>query len=209
MEKTIDGTRYKVMRLPDPLLVHWIVNPGLAINELIFGQRMPAEWLIEQDTDRPLGLRQYVQCPSCQTVTNYRRWVRSKQRFGNWFGLACPSCAGKIPTLLNLFSRLVVLLLYPVLWPIRRRFEANALARNAEKLRAVPDIVEGNEAVGRPAVAAGIKFGVAMALIFWVQKGIGGDLDGAALLFGLAKGAGCGLAFGILMAIFSGHSPTR
>ena len=40
-EMDFDTNKYKVWKLPHPMLIHWVLNPGLAFNELILGQRVP------------------------------------------------------------------------------------------------------------------------------------------------------------------------
>ena len=65
-----DKNKYKVWKLPHPMLIHWILNPGLAFNELILGQRIPKITLIDKTSDAPLMERQYVPCPhSTQFIT--------------------------------------------------------------------------------------------------------------------------------------------
>ncbi len=46
-----DKEKYKVWKLPHPMLLHWIINPGLAFNELILGQRIPKITLIDKTSD--------------------------------------------------------------------------------------------------------------------------------------------------------------
>ena len=36
-----DKEKYKVYTWKNWMMLHWILNPGLAINELILGQRVP------------------------------------------------------------------------------------------------------------------------------------------------------------------------
>jgi hypothetical protein len=45
----IDETKYKIWTWKNPLMLHWIINPGLAINELILGQRIPKITLVEKN----------------------------------------------------------------------------------------------------------------------------------------------------------------
>ena len=82
----IDHNKYKVWKLPNLLLVHWILNPGLAFNELILGQRMPKVTLIDKTSDVPLMEKQYIPCPHCGAIHNGLIWSK-KNAFGNWFGI--------------------------------------------------------------------------------------------------------------------------
>ncbi len=135
MKREIEGKRYKVWKLPNLILVHWILNPGIAIVELIFGQRTPKVILIDQESSDSLFHRQYVECPHCGKLTNAIVWQNAKRQFGNWYGLACPNCEEKIPTLLNVFSRIILLPLFPVLKPIEKALGSHFLVKQASALR--------------------------------------------------------------------------
>jgi hypothetical protein len=98
---------------------HMILNPGLAFNELIFGQRNPQQIYVCKSCPLPMADRGYVHCPSCGVFHAGRIWSE-KNAFGNWLGLVCPSCRAPIPCLWNLTSRVLLLLTAPLWWlPIR------------------------------------------------------------------------------------------
>ena len=44
-----DKEKYKILGWKNLLILHWIINPGLAFNELIFGQTIPKVMLIERE----------------------------------------------------------------------------------------------------------------------------------------------------------------
>jgi hypothetical protein len=121
----IDRQRYEVWQLPKGLLLHWVLNPGLVVNELLLGQRIPKITLIDRDTTRPLVERQSVPCPHCGTLHDARLWS-GKRAFHNWFGYYCPRCGDTIPCLWNVFSLLLLALTAPLwLWfrkPMRERW---------------------------------------------------------------------------------------
>ena len=50
------------------------IEPGLAINELILGQRHQKVMLVDKTSDAPLMERQYVPCPECNALTDARVW---------------------------------------------------------------------------------------------------------------------------------------
>jgi hypothetical protein len=108
-----DRAKYKVQKLPNPMLLHWILNPGLAVVECVFGQRVPSVTLIDKTSDAPLIERMYYPCPSCHALNDARLWTKKPR--GNWFGLVCPKCGGKIPCLWNVFSLLLLAVTLP-LW---------------------------------------------------------------------------------------------
>lgn len=112
----IDGKNYQVWNWKHHTMLHYVINPGLVINELVLGQRAPRAIYFDLDSDKPLMERQYVRCPHCQTMHDGRTWsVQNKNAFKNWFGLYCPSCGEIIPCLRNYTSWLVLAITYP-LW---------------------------------------------------------------------------------------------
>jgi hypothetical protein len=53
-------------------MLHWILNPGLAINELILGQRVPKVRLEDKTIDKPRIERVLIPCPHCETLHDGR-----------------------------------------------------------------------------------------------------------------------------------------
>lgn len=109
---TYDDTRYKRWALPHPMLLHWIINPGLAFNEVILGQRIPKLMLIDQTSTKPLMERTFVPCPECGALHDGRLWAKGKA-FGHWFGYVCPDCTKVIPCLRNLTSFVLLAVTFP------------------------------------------------------------------------------------------------
>lgn len=120
------GRDYSVWILPHPLLLHWVLNPGLAFNELVFGQRVPAMTFFCRECPGPLMERQYVYCHGCRVFHPGMIWSRSCG-FGNWLGPVCLDCGEPIPSLWNLTSRLVLAVAFPLCWALRR-YEGRYLA---------------------------------------------------------------------------------
>jgi hypothetical protein len=115
-----------------PVMLHWQVNPGLALNELVFGQRIPATLFLCQACDAPLADRTWVVCVQCQRVISGSQWSAGTA-FGNWLGLVCPHCGGEVPSLRNWTAALITWVSAPVWWlvhaPLKRRYLAWAHAR--------------------------------------------------------------------------------
>ncbi|HVK61331.1 MAG TPA: hypothetical protein VM432_07265 [Bdellovibrionales bacterium] len=128
-----DTAKYKIQKLPHPMLLHWVLNPGLVFNEIVLGQRVPAVHLIDRDKTKPLMERSFVPCPTCNHIHDGRLWAK-KAGFGNWFGLVCPNCKEKIPCIWNVFSLLVLALTFPIWMPIKARFEKTALEWQVRRL---------------------------------------------------------------------------
>lgn len=90
--------------------LNWILNPGLALNELILGQRIAAKVSIDKyDSDK-----KYVKCPHCGEMHDLYLW-NTYSPYRNWFGLYCPSCTLTIPCTRNATSLLITFLTLP-LW---------------------------------------------------------------------------------------------
>ena len=115
-----DKNRFKIWALPHPLILHCILNPGLIVNELILGQRLPKVMLIDKESDKPWMERAYIPCPHCETLNDNRLWAKWNA-FGHWFGLVCPSCHEIIPCLWNIFSLAILAITFP-LWYFPARF---------------------------------------------------------------------------------------
>ncbi|MGN6401674.1 MAG: hypothetical protein ACTHMD_14560 [Flavisolibacter sp.] len=109
-----DTTKYKVWTWKHPLMLHWILNPGLAINELFLGQRVPKVSLIEKNNNKSLAEKSFIPCPHCNTIHPGLKWTtQNKTAFGNWFGLYCDNCGGIIPCLRNLTSAVLLIVTFP------------------------------------------------------------------------------------------------
>ena len=114
------GHDFKRLEWPNWMIVHWVLNPGLAFNEVVLGQRLPKLMLTCQSCPGPLLERQFVPCPHCGTVHDGLRWA-GRHGFGNWLGMVCPECKKRIPCLWNLTSLVVLALLSP-LWYVPYRY---------------------------------------------------------------------------------------
>jgi hypothetical protein len=110
-------------------MLHWVLNPGLVVNELLLGQRVPRIQLFCQTCSGPLIERSYIPCPNCRAMNGSRTWRRG-DAFWHWLGPVCPACGKRIPSLWNLFS-LIVLTLTAPLWylPYRLYFRDRPKAR--------------------------------------------------------------------------------
>lgn len=121
------GSDHTVWGVPHPLILHWVINPGLAVNELLLGQRLPKQMFVCQSCHDPLGWRTFVHCPGCGLYSGSMIWS-GINGFGHWLGLVCPECGLCLPTLANWVTRAVsagVVLAYRALG---RPFESRLLA---------------------------------------------------------------------------------
>jgi hypothetical protein len=112
------GCRFRKWALPHPLVLHFVLNPGGAVNELLLGMRIPKVIYFCRDCQRGLA-NQYVKCPACGGIHSALIWA-SLDAFGHWAGLFCPSCGARVPCLRNWFSALILAVTLPAWWfPVR------------------------------------------------------------------------------------------
>lgn len=135
------ATSLKSRKLPHPLLLHWTLNPGLVLNELLLGQRVASLQLICESCPGPQRERTFVPCPSCQVVHDERVWAGANA-FGNWLGLICPTCSKRIPCLWNVVSLGVLAITAPLwylphLYYFRDRLTVHHLSPHAAPVRRV------------------------------------------------------------------------
>ena len=195
-----DKEKYKVYKLPHPMLLHWIINPGLAFNELILGQRIPKVTLVDKTSDAPLMERQRIPCPECKAIHDARLWSKGNT-FGHWFGLVCPECHGKIPCLWNITSLIVLALTFPLWIWLKILGEAKWYEREKRRFSEV-SASELPEAKKTSWLKMGISYGVIMFCIMALPQIFQGQLTPV----GIAIQAGAwlcgGLAFGLIMKLF-------
>ena len=107
----------------------WMIflNPLMAINELLFGQRLPKESLAYPNDPQPLVERAYVPCPHCKTLHPGMFWS-GRHAFGHWLGPQCPSCFKRLPAQWSLTSMLLLVVTAPLWYPLSKlllpKFEA-------------------------------------------------------------------------------------
>ncbi len=58
-----DKSKFKIWTWKNLVMLHWIINPALAINELLLGQRIPKIMLIEKDSSKNLQQKTKIPCP--------------------------------------------------------------------------------------------------------------------------------------------------
>lgn len=199
-----DKTKYKAWKLPHPLLLHWVLNPGVAVNELLLGQRIPKLMLIDKTSDVPLMERQYVPCPQCHALNDGRLWSKGNA-FGHWFGYVCPACDAKIPCLWNYTSLIILALTFPVWIWFRRSAERRWHAK--EKLRfshrASNELPEAKQISW---LKMGLGFGVMMFFIMTLPKIFQHQLSANLIALQAAIWLAAGVLFGLMMKWFLGRA---
>lgn len=150
------------------MLVHWVLNPILFINEIFLGQRIPRTTYCCVTCDKSWVERQYVQCPGCHVLHPAWTWGKANA-LGHYFGLFCPDCGHRIPCLMNVVSMILVIVLMPIWFPIWYLIRDRWIAwerKRAGKSRhnPLPNLLR------RPpwqwAIAWAFGFGIPMWLVF-------------------------------------------
>jgi len=125
--------KYRVWTWKHPFILHWIMNPGLLVNELILGQRVPRTIWVEKDFSKTLEERTKIPCPHCGTVHSGLKWSTENNAFKNWFGLYCDHCGNIIPCLTNLGSCIVLGITFPVWIWFKNTWKRQWLSKQAAR----------------------------------------------------------------------------
>lgn len=161
----INTNKYRIYNWTHWMVVHWLLNPGMAVNELVFGQRVPKVMLEDKTSPLPRHERSYVPCPHCETIHDGRTWsLQNGTGFKNWFGLYCPSCGGIIPCLTNFTSFIILAVTYPLWGWFRKSLKERWLAKQPERFKnidvsKIPDPFANNGWIN-----SGLSFGIIMYL---------------------------------------------
>jgi hypothetical protein len=183
----------------------WILVPVFAINELVFGQRVPKILWIEKNSRKGYLLKTKVPCPHCGVVHDYSKFMPHSNGLGNYFGLFCDNCGHIIPCLRNLTSLLLIALTQPiwqVLYEKNKKIWLEKQKVRFERLK----ITEANLSPfrGKKWIAEGLAFGLFMyffseVLMTFLMEG---ELKFRSLLIGIPIFLISGLGYGLLMKWF-------
>jgi len=197
-----DKAKYQARKLPHPLLLHWVLNPGIAFNELVLGQRIPKLMLIDKTSDAPLVERQYVPCPQCHALNDARLWSKGNA-FGHWFGYVCPACDAQIPCLWNFTSLIILALTFPIWIGFRQSAEKRWLTKEKARLpdRASDEIPEAKQISW---LKMGLGFGVMMFSVMTLPKVFLHQLSADLIALQTAIWLVTGVLFGLMMKWFLG-----
>lgn len=193
-------------------MLHWIINPGIFINELILGQRVPNEMWIEKKSNKPLIEKTWIPCPHCHTLHDGRTWSGlNGTGFKNWFGLYCPTCGGIIPCLTNLVSALLLGITYPIRILFWDKWKQSWLRKQPARYQHIRLEKLTNPYDGEGWIKQGLNFGffmyLMMELIFPLFNGEKITIRG--LLLGIVVWVISGLFYGYIMKLFMGGKGKR
>ena len=199
-----DKTKYKIWTWKSPIILHWIINPGVIPADLM-GLRQPKVMLIERNSSRSFVERTLIPCPHCQTLHSGLKWSKqNKTAYKNWFGLYCDNCGKIIPCLLNLISYILLGVTFPIWFWFKDKWKAKWLEVQKVKF-SKPLNLELSETKYQW-LYAGLFFGlfmyVSMVIIFPLIKGE--NITQTRLLIGIPIWTLCGLWFGYTMKRING-----
>ncbi|NJL11683.1 MAG: hypothetical protein HC913_00770 [Microscillaceae bacterium] len=163
---SFDRSRFNAWTWKHPFMLHWLLNLGLAFNELVLGQRVPKVMLIEKNTAKNLAERTFIPCPHCQTLHPGLTWrTETNTAFGNWFGLYCKHCGHVIPCLTNLSSALLLGLTFPLWFAWKEHGKTNWLRRQAKWYQNLDLSGNTNPFAGMGWIKEGLTFGLFMFVV--------------------------------------------
>jgi len=201
-----DNKKWKVYTWKNWMMLHWILNPGLALNELILGQRIPKISLEDKESNKSRLERSYVPCPHCEKIHDSRTWsTQNKTAFKNWFGLYCNNCGNTIPCLSNIFSLIILAITFPIWGWFKNSLKENWLKKQPSRYENIDTVNLPNPYDGWGWLKQGLSFGfgmyVGMTIIFPLM--MKEPITQKDLLIGIPFWLIGGLGFGYLMKLMT------
>lgn len=131
-----DKSKYKIWDWKSPVILHWVINPGVVISDLFLGQTIPKVMLIEREGNKPLFQRSFTPCPHCGELHSAVKYsAQNKTAAKNWYGFYCDKCTEIIPAQRNLTSLLVLLVTFPIWGWFRKTLKQNWLNKQPERYK--------------------------------------------------------------------------
>lgn len=160
-----DKQRYKICDWKHPGILHWILNPGCSVVELVIGQRVAKISLVDRMSDKPRFEKSYIPCPHCDTLHDERTWsFENGTGGGNWFGLYCPKCGNIIPCIMNITTALILAFLFSIWGWFRGSLKESWLRKQPERFKNLDLVHTYNPYAGYGWVREGMIFGFLMVL---------------------------------------------
>jgi len=202
-----DKNKYKIISQKNWMIIHWILNPGLVINELVLGQRVPKVQLEDKTSPKPRIERSFIPCPHCDKLHDSRIWsTQNGTAFRNWFGLYCPDCGEIIPCVLNIFSFIVLALTIPFWWWFRKSMREKWLSVQPQRFENIQLEELDNPFEKKNWISTGIAFGIIMFILISVLFPLilQVPIHGKGILYGLLICSIGGLVYGLTLKWYMG-----
>ena len=198
---------YHIWTWKHPLMLHWILNPALVINELLLGQRVPKVIWMDINKTKTLRERTKVPCPHCGTVHPGAKWSAPlKTTFKNWFGLYCDQCGNIIPCHRNITSLIILGITFPLWFWLKDRLKSDWLNKQPVRyadlnLEHLPDPLEGS---GWKIIGLNWGFWMFIIMTFAYPLLVGENITIISILINLPIWFFGGLGFGYMMKLING-----
>ena len=165
IETKYDPKRWRVYTSKHWMILHWLINPAMAFNELVLGQRVPKVSLLDLESKTSRFESTVVPCPHCNSMHDGRTWsTQQGTAFWNWYGLFCPNCHNVIPCVRNLLAALLLGLSYPFwIWSNERSRE-RWMNRQPKRFQSLNFGALSNPYSGRGWIKIGLSYGLFMYL---------------------------------------------
>jgi len=200
-----DKEKYKIWNWKSPVILHWIINPGLVVNELILGQTIPKIMLIEREGKKPFYQRSLIPCPHCGTMHSGLKWSsQNKTAFKNWFGYYCDNCKKIIPIHRNLTSLIILTLTFPIWGWFRKTLKEKWLDKQPDRYKSINlEIVEKKNTT-KSWLKSGLLFGLFMFVFMVIFPPLykGEAITQKSLFIGILLWLIGGLGWGYTMKIW-------
>lgn len=197
-----DKEKYKIWDWKSPMILHWIINPGLVINELLLGQTVPKVMLIERKGEKPFYQRALVPCPHCGELHSGLKWSKqNKTTFKNWYGFYCDQCSKIIPVQRNLTSLLILTVTFPIWGWFRNTLKQNWLDKQPERYRNLNLEISEKKNSTKSWLILGLFFGLFMYVVMMIIFPLieGEKITQQNLLIGIPIWLIAGLGWGYFM----------
>lgn len=199
-EMNYDEEKYKIWDWKSLVVLHWIINPGLVINDLILGQTIPKVMLIERGGKEALYKRSFVPCPHCGTFHNGLKWSY-KRAFKNWFGYYCDNCTKIIPVHRNLTTLIVLAATFPIWGWFRKSLKQNWIAIQPERFKDLNLEMVAKKTSTKSWIKSGLLFGIIMFFLMSIVFPLidGEEITWLRIYIGIPLWLISGLGFGYFM----------
>ena len=204
--------KYTIYTWKNWMILHWILNPGLAFNELVLGQRVPKISLIEKNSNKPRLERMIVPCPHCETLHDGRIWsTENGMAFKNWFGLYCSNCGNIIPCLINVTSLLLLTLTFPIWGWLKNSLKAKWLENQPKRYEKISVETIPNSFDSQNWIQTGLTWGAIMFLLvsLLIPYFSGQEITAKTISIGLIIWFFGGLGFAYSLKLFLNKTGTK
>ena len=197
-----DKTKYKIWNWHSITILHWVINPALAVNELVLGQTIPKIMLIKREGKEPLYQRTLIPCPHCGTLHNGLKWSsQNKTAFKNWYGYYCDNCHKIIPVQRNVVSLIVLAITFPIWGWFRESLKHRWLDKQPSRYKNISLEIPEKKNTTTSWLKSGLLWGLIMyvLMILLFPLIMHGQLSGKIMLIGIPIWLIAGLGFGYTM----------